>query len=667
MSPEVQQHKAAPESSGASPELVGQMMNPPAFSLGAAGAPIQAKADPENGMVAIPTQLQGSHDNGCGCDNCGVTQGAAPAVQMKPDSSAPLQLAGGEGELSGQQGGQTQTSTDTIQPSFIGKEFTTSRAATLLSPTNDKNGIPEYQNLQAEIGQNYAITNVVIPVGTKVTLGATGSSKEGRNTVSVAQVTIVSVPENGDQSLVGQSVWTSRSNVSAAAGTDGNFSIIAKGSNIRSAPTAIMGSDSIPSGTKINVVDTRGISEFPTDIRLQDNAARDAYFEDRYMRLYLSVTWLDAQGVAKSGWISANDVAGGFANEVLGTQPVPESSMIDNAPNHKTVGTASAPLLSMGGMVYDVLKVGKNKVRIDPSASVQILKKSSDQQYVQVSSEDGSVVGQWTSISNLNLAKPKKVGEGDAAIDFYPINNAEAYLRTEVQGFAETGTTLTRGDFVETYASNSGKIEVAKVTKVGDNYEPAAQKYWIDPANLADGWSTDIYGTNAAWGMVTVGGATVPMYKGQKEFVNLGGSGGKMKQVSREAYPNLIRMITDAKGNVDAAGAAAPIGIEINSCFRTFFSQKYFKDNENNTDAAGNRTMNDAASPGSSDHQDSNAFDLNNKSDAAVYSWLKVNAWKYDIVQNVNKSNERHHWAYIPGGGVEGQYTTWGTKSNQSW
>ena len=161
--------------------------------------------------------------------------------------------------------------------------------------------------------------------------------------------------------------------------------------------------------------------------------------------------------------------------------------------------------------------------------------------------------------------------------------------------------------------------------------------------------------------MVTIGGKRQSKYKGQDELVNLGGSSGKMKQVSKEAYPNLIKMIRAAESNTKSDGTSDPVKIEINSCFRTFFSQKYFDDNENK---AG---FNDAATPGWSDHQDSNAFDLNNRTSSKVYTWLKNNAWKYDIIQNVRKNNEKHHWAYIPGQGKEGYYTTWGTKSNQSW
>lgn len=640
-----------------------------------ASAPLQAMSEgegasmapPEFSLAEEPMQLTTNpHGNSCDCNDC---------FQFMKDDTVDTESkihgdgddGGGGGTIqrsqNGTEGGESEKSqdSDVITPTYSGKEFViTSTGAKLLDRGKDSDAVATFGAAKKEIAQNYGFTKQSIPTGSVVKLiEETTSHDKGKNT-SVAKVEVVSVPDGADATHVGQTYWTTRSNVSAEADENGQHKITAKGSTIRSAGDAVMGFDKIPGGTKVSITDTKGIDEFPEGDRLKNNAARNSFHKNRYMRLYLKASWTGADGTLESGWIKATDVDGGFANEVLGVSEVADSSLESADPNHMTVGTKTAPVVKKGGNTYKEKKVDGNRVLIAQGTYVQIIATSADGKYVKVSSEDKSVQGEWTGKSNLSMSKKKEVGEGDAGITFYEINNDDARVRAETQGWVNTGVNMKLGDLVEIKSTEGDYIEFSKVSSSADR-TVAKETQWMEAAYMAPGWSNDLKGANASWGKVVIGGKTVSKYKGQDELVNLGGAGGKMKQVSREAYPNLMKMINAAKSNTTSEGGSNPIGIEINSCFRTFFSQKYFDDNENK---AG---FNTAATPGWSAHQDSNAFDLNNLKDATVYTWLKKNAWKFDIVQNVKASNERHHWAYVPGKGKEGYYTTWDTPSNKSW
>lgn len=618
--------------------------------------PIQGKfeggeAETSN-LVTIPNQFQGSHQDGCGCVQCMPVQRKEIA-----ETNAPLQMVpgGGENELE-----QDQDS-DEIAVTYTGKDYTTARNAKILTQGSDDDGIATFAATQGQIGEKYPFGETNIPRGCVVELLGTAMSTDRPNRIKeVAQIRIVSVPDGGDQSFSGNTYWTTRTNVSAEANEQGQYTVTDGQATVRTDPEAITGDVYIPSGTTIQITDTLGVDDFPEDIRLQNNAARNSFHKHRYMRLYLLANWTDASGAAKSGWISADDVVGGFANEVLGIAEIDEGVMISNDPMHMTVGVKNTPVLAKGGKRYDNrVDADGNYVLIAVGTYVTILETSG--RYIKVSSEDESVSGEWTSSGNIDKSQKKTVGEGSDALVYYKVTDDDARIRDEKQGYTDTGANMALGSFLQIYSIEDGYCEAAKVTKNGEEYTPSEDKHWYNMEYLAPGWSEDIYGKNAAWGKTIIGGVAVAKYRGQREMVNLGGSGGKMKQVSREAYPNLMRMINAATSNTKDDGTADPIGIEINSCFRTYFSQKYFDDNENNPG------FNTAATPGWSAHQDSNAFDLNNLSDPAVYTWLKHNAWKYDIIQNVRASNERHHWAYIPGAGKEGVYTTWGTPVDQSW
>lgn len=527
----------------------------------------------------------------------------------------------------------------------------------MLTKGMDENNIGAFAAEQEAIGKKYAFQSGKIPLNSKVKLveEATSYDRASSPDVKVAKVTIVSVPEGSGADLEGTTVWTTRANISTNATDEGHYSVTAKNATIRTDPEEVMGEKSIPAGTKVKVTDVHYINDFPEKFRLKKNKERDTFHAERYMRLYLNVTYLK-DGKEVSGWISANDVEGGFANEVLGTSDIADASLESNDPSHKTIGTATAPLLLKGGKTY---VERKPIVLIEKGTYVRIDAQSSDNKYVKVTSENGTVAGEWTSVGNLDKSKKKEV-EG-LNITYYEVTDPDARIRDEKQGYQSSGKSLVLGDYVKVHSSQDGYAEISKVERQGDKRVEAADKYWIGVDYLADGWSTDLYGKNASWGVQAIGPSRLTKYKGQDDLVNLGGSGGKMKQVSKAAFPNLMKMINDAKNNVDSKGNADPVNIEINSCFRTYFSQKYYDDNENK------KGFNTAASPGRSDHQDSNAFDLNNLRDPKVYTWLKHNAYKYDIVQNVQASNERHHWAYLPGKGKKGVYTTWGTKSDKSW
>lgn len=625
----------------------GSSLAPPAFSL--ASEPMQLKTNP--------------HGNGCDCSDCFqfLTEDAAKKTKpIEGDDGGPMQLSkpgGGEGEKEGDQ------DSDEITPSYTGKEFTiVSAGATLLDQGKDDNGIATYGASKSEIAKNYAFTKASIPKNAKVKIVETGTSHDKGKNKEVAKVEVLSVPEGANASHVGQQYWTTRGNISAEANAEGQYTVTDGQATIRSGPESVMGYQKVPGGTKVSITDTKGIDEFPESFRLSNNSDRNSFHKKRYMRLFLLASWTTADGLTQSGWIKATDVVGGFSNEVLGVAEVGEDSLESSDPSHMTVGTKKAELLKQGGKNYSSIKeVEGNRVVIAQGTYVQILETSSDGKYVKVSSEDSSVSGEWTSKGNLDLKKKKDVGEGEASITFYEVTDSKAYVRLEKQGYDNSGESLSLGALVKVHSNEGGYGLISKVGGTEGNRTIDSAQHYIDMMHLAPGWSTDLKGQNASWGVVTIGGKRQSKYKGQDELVNLGGSSGKMKQVSKEAYPNLIKMIRAAESNTKSDGTSDPVKIEINSCFRTFFSQKYFDDNENK---AG---FNDAATPGWSDHQDSNAFDLNNRTSSKVYTWLKNNAWKYDIIQNVRKNNEKHHWAYIPGQGKEGYYTTWGTKSNQSW
>lgn len=626
----------------------GASMAPPAFNL--APEPMQLTTNP--------------HGGGCDCADCfqfikedGV-ENASPIHGDEDQGSggATIQRATNDNEAT------KENETDEITPTYTGKEFTIiSAGAKLLDNGKDEDGVDTFGANKKAVGKNYPFGKGSIPKGAVVELVETDTSYDKGKNKEVAKVKVVSVPEGAANSHVGKTYWTTRSNVSAEAKEDGNYTITDGQATIRLDGEEVMGYKTIPGGTKVNITDTKGIDQFPEDFRLKNNAERNAFHKDRYMRLYLLASWTAADGTAQTGWIKAKDVEGGFSNEVLGVAEIPEKSLESNDPNHMTVGTAKAPLLKKGDMYYPTKKKDGNKIIIEKGTYVQIIATSSDGKYVQVSSEDNSVSGEWTSKGNLDLTKKKEVGEPGAGITFYEVTDSKAYVREAKQGFVETGSHMTLGQLVEVKSVEGAHGTVSKATGEVGNRTIEETQHWIEMAHLAPGWSTDLKGTNASWGVEVIGGKRLTKYKGQDEMVNLGGSGGKMKQVSKVAYPNLMKMINAAKSNTKTDGTADPVDIQINSCFRTFFSQKYFDDNENKPG------FNDAAPPGRSDHQDSNAFDLNNRSSSKVYTWLKKNAWKYDIVQNVQKQNEKHHWAYLPGKGKEGYYTTWGTPSNKSW
>lgn len=568
-----------------------------------------------------------------------------------------------QGNSAGQ--GQSEDTCDTGEQDGHGegsKVAKTSREAPVLLEGVDDNKVAEFTPEQVDAKQYPFRPKSNIPKGSEVEITAEDTSLDGSKRVrkQVAEVKVLSVPEGQDQSHVGQTYWTTRSNVSESPNDDGHHTIIASQTTIRDAPKTLQVPRTIPKGTEVEVFDAKGIEDFPKATRLENNAARDSFHANRYMRLFLRVRWQDEGCATHEGWISADDVEGDFANEKIGTSEVPEGSLESDDPAHVTVGTATAPHHKKDGFAFEVRYEGGapkkgDPVKIPKGAIVELHEVSDDGAHAKVSVVDGELTQVWIEVKgNVNLKAPEPAAEGaEEESQRYKLLGV-AYVRDRKPNFVPIkGAAFKRGDYLEIFAEEGEMVEVCEVKREGEQRIKQEQHVWVQRARLAPGWSEDLKGAHASWGMEQVGTELLTKYKGQTALVNIGGTGGKMKQMSKEAYDNVMTMISDAK--------TEGVTITLNSGFRTFFSQKYFKDNENKPG------FNAAATPGNSGHQDSRAFDLNNLQDAAVYDWLRKNAWRYGIVQNVHANNERHHWAYMPEVAKEGVYTTWGTPSGQAW
>jgi len=138
----------------------------------------------------------------------------------------------------------------------------------------------------------------------------------------------------------------------------------------------------------------------------------------------------------------------------------------------------------------------------------------------------------------------------------------------------------------------------------------------------------DKKGPNAAW----QGGSFI----GQKTLVNIVDVGGEVEQITLESLPAFQALL-------DAARAAG-IGLALRSGFRTFGEQKRLFDGFK----AGLPGFNLAASPGKSNHQHGQAFDLNVSEFEGnpIYDWLAKNAPKLGFIRTVNK--EPWHWELRP-------------------
>lgn len=529
-----------------------------------------------------------------------------------------------------------------LVPTYHFKTFKTGVKTSILDkspdPTYAAQGIWEFKERKILLGQTFAIdSSQRLPHNALVALLKEGISYDSaeRPQVAVAKIRIISSP--GQSTWVNKEVWTTRTNL-GQPNAQGNFNIVSSTANPRKEPVHTLGNLLVPANTEIKVLDVFVQDRFPREFYLQNNSKRNVYHRDRYMFMYASVQYTVGTTLIE-GWIKGGDIEGGLINEVLGVSPIPSGNIQSDAPAHKTVSVSSTPLLKKGKVDYI-----KTAETLPIGLSVDILRFSEDNKFVQVlpKNSDKSV---WTASGNIK-PKPGGVGGHEVKPSVPP-----AFVRKPEQSYEKTGAKLELGDWVITTPGEA--VDFVEITKVDkETRMESPQIGWVYKRYLSDGWTQDINGTHAAWNRVEIE-TVVAKYFGQSELVNLGGSNGKAKQLSSHAYAFLSQMIQDAK--------ADGVNIALNSGFRTYFSQKYFKDNE---DQPG---FNPAYRPGFSSHQYSYSFDLNNRQSAAVYSWLKKNAWKYDILQDERSQDEKHHWSYLKGQGKKGFYTTWGTKSNEDW
>lgn len=202
-----------------------------------------------------------------------------------------------------------------------------------------------------------------------------------------------------------------------------------------------------------------------------------------------------------------------------------------------------------------------------------------------------------------------------------------AFVRGGPPGFASTGELIIQGTFVVVTETNGhfskishGEINQGQVA-VGEEIG------WTASSNLADGW-TDKFGPNAAW--------EHGKFIGQKDLVNIISDHDQTEQVTTESLDHYLALAS--------AASAAGILICIESAFRSYPDQKYLY-----TGYKQHRPgFNLAASPGTSNHQHGQAFDLNTGGfdGDPVYDWLKKHAPALGFIRAVSK--EHWHWEFRP-------------------
>lgn len=206
---------------------------------------------------------------------------------------------------------------------------------------------------------------------------------------------------------------------------------------------------------------------------------------------------------------------------------------------------------------------------------------------------------------------------------------------------------------VKTQIAFLDKTELPKTEGVEGSPNPIAQKpAQADISGLKEGGKFDSYS-----GGKKIGNEDTVIYQGVL--------------VAKKVAPSLITMVDDAKKE--------GIKISVNSAFRTNedqvvngqtkSGQNYLYDiwthTGNNKNLPGQNhytypghnpnkpststTGNLAAVPGTSNHQNGIALDLNTGAVAGspVYEWLVANAWKYGFIRAVSK--ERWHWEWRVG------------------
>jgi len=243
--------------------------------------------------------------------------------------------------------------------------------------------------------------------------------------------------------------------------------------------------------------------------------------------------------------------------------------------------------------------------------------------------------------------------------DNYTVTDSNALVRKGPPGFEFTGKRGNRERIpVGTYVDVTGRsrqtvpegkyLRVCKATIENGELVRGESIGWTAASNLVQGNSkvfassewADIKGPNAAWKRVN---SRKGAFIGAKVLISIVGTGGQLQRIAMETLQPYMDLMEAAKKE--------NITISINSGFRTFHKQETLY----NWYLADKKNHNLAARPGTSNHQNGVAYDLNAGSfkvlNHPVYNWLKENATTYGFLRTV--SREPWHWEYHPAEAAE--------------
>jgi hypothetical protein len=297
------------------------------------------------------------------------------------------------------------------------------------------------------------------------------------------------------------------------------------------------------------------------------------------------------------------------------------------------VGGESAFALEWAGLYFAVQKetfVQHTKVKIISKAEHFGAKGKA--RVAEIHSVDGVPLG-WTTLANLSN-QPDQNG-------FHEITANDANIRSAPLPIFKAGTRgIRQGAKVQVHEIFAGFLWVKDEQPKEITISKVAENVWIDSANLVKGWA-DFKGPNAMWFKGN--------YIGQTAILDvIGGSTANGKQIAMDdgLGEKIEQMLRDVR--------AANIPLTINSGFRDFKKQEQLRRDQ----------PDNAAVAGRSEHQAGRSVDLNNKTNAKVYEWLRHNAWKYGLLQTYpwflgtdGSGGEGHHWDYRPNLAKEGFYT----------
>ena len=238
--------------------------------------------------------------------------------------------------------------------------------------------------------------------------------------------------------------------------------------------------------------------------------------------------------------------------------------------------------------------------------------------------------------------------------DNYTVTDSNALVRKGPPTFEFTGEKGNRERIpVGTYVDVTGRsrqtvpegqyVRVCKATIENGELVKGEPIGWTASSNLVQGNSkaftspewANTKGPNAAWKRVS---SKKGAFIGAKVLISIVGTGGQLQHIALETLQPYLDLMEAAKKD--------HVALSINSGFRTFQKQETLY----NWYLADKKNHNLAAKPGTSNHQNGVAFDLNTGGfDTAkypVYRWMKKNATTYGFFRTV--SREHWHWEYHP-------------------